>query len=119
MVLLIEDHADTREMYSIVLSACGFAVLQASDAAQGLAVAAKLRPNVVVTDLMMSGPVHAVAVCEHFQQLGVPVIVLTGVSPGHLRDDIETAGCNELYMKPFDPYMLLRAIERHIQPISN
>ncbi len=38
VVLLVENHADTREMYADALRAAGFEVLQAADDAKALAV---------------------------------------------------------------------------------
>jgi CheY-like chemotaxis protein len=56
LVLLVEDHADTRTMYALYLRVSGFEVLEAADAEEGLASARLARPAVVVTDLSMPGP---------------------------------------------------------------
>lgn len=112
VVLLIDDHADTREMYAHMLSASNFDVLGAEDGADGLAQASRHPPSIVVTDLRMPGEVSVTDLCRHFQAIDVPVIVITGVSPGPEHDDARRAGCALLVMKPFGPDELLIEIRR-------
>ena len=50
-VLIVDDSADTREMYACALAYSGFRVLHADNGADGLSRAAEALPDVIVTDL--------------------------------------------------------------------
>ncbi|MCC7074023.1 MAG: response regulator [Deltaproteobacteria bacterium] len=52
-VLFIDDDPEVRRLYRAFLARAGFEVIEAEDAATGLAKARALRPDVVVTDLHM------------------------------------------------------------------
>src|SRR5207237_10510645 len=51
LVLIVDDTADTREMYSQYLTSRGFTVLTARDGAFGVDAARRHRPDVIVMDL--------------------------------------------------------------------
>ena len=53
LVLVVQRHDDTRELYAIALSAMGFDVASARDGAQAYRRACEMRPDIVVTDLPM------------------------------------------------------------------
>jgi DNA-binding response OmpR family regulator len=110
VVLVVEDHADTREMYAQMLSASGFDALDAANGEDGLTKAATHPPSIVLTDLRMPGDVSALDVCRHFRAKGVPVIVMTGVGPGPEQDEARRAGCTLLVMKPLAPNDLVRHV---------
>ena len=92
-VLLVEDHPDNRDMYSLMLRSVGCSVIEAANGDEALAQASAHPPSIVVTDLRMPGAVTSLDVCRHFAALGVPVIVVTGVTPGPEYDEVEGAGC--------------------------
>jgi CheY-like chemotaxis protein len=94
IVLLVDDHADTRDLFAQIFSLSGFSVWEADDGAAALArTAAGLLPSVVVTDLRMPGRVSASELCRRFTERGVPVIALTGLGPGPELDEMQAAGC--------------------------
>ena len=112
VVLLIEDHADSRELYVQMFHAYGFAVIEAADGAHALADASACAPSIVVTDMRMPGSVSAAEVCRHFAAVKVPVVVITGVRPGPEQDAVRDAGCALLMMKPLSPDALLTEVRR-------
>lgn len=115
VVLLVDDHADTLEMYSHMLAGSGFDVVAADNAATALAQASSRPPSAVITDMWMPGSVTALDLCRHFTALGIPVVVLTGVGPGHEHAAAREAGCASLVMKPFGPDALVTEIRRIIR----
>jgi two-component system chemotaxis response regulator CheY len=110
IVLLIDDDADTREMYAVMLANAGFEVLQAEDGVEALAVAAERRPTIAVTDLRMPGAITAVELCRQLRDLNVPVIALTGLAPGAEHEAMRKAGCSVVLMKPLVPDRLVTEI---------
>src|SRR5438477_12927387 len=55
LVLLIEDCAETRELYEHVLRGAGYVVATAADGRDGVSMAHAQRPDVIITDLDMPG----------------------------------------------------------------
>jgi PAS domain S-box-containing protein len=54
-VLVVDDHADARELVAVALQQAGAKVTTAADAAEGLAVLRERRPDVLLCDLEMPG----------------------------------------------------------------
>lgn len=55
-VLLVDDSAELREAFRLLLEDDGFVVMTAEDADSAFALVAHNRPDVVVTDIMLGGP---------------------------------------------------------------
>ena len=52
-VMLVEDDKSLREIYSIRLVAEGYDIVSASDGEEGLALAVKEKPDLIIADVMM------------------------------------------------------------------
>ncbi len=112
LVLLVEDHLDTQELYAEFLNAAGFHVVQATDGAEAFRLTATVVPTVVVTDIWMPGPVSAEDICRHFHGLGVPVLAVTAVAPGAEYAALVRAGCAGILLKPITPQHLVGELHR-------
>jgi two-component system cell cycle response regulator DivK len=119
MVLLIEDNADSREVYSIYLAHVGFAVLTASDAEAGLLMAAERSPDVVVMDVELPGMdgydatrrLKADPATRHARVVALTAHALPG-------EDVRarTAGCDLYLAKPLDPARLAAELRALLEP---
>lgn len=54
-VLIVDDDASIRNLFRIILELEGHTVLEAQDGAEGVQVAARNQPDIVVLDYMMPG----------------------------------------------------------------
>src|SRR4051812_13627772 len=82
-LVLIVDDTETRGRCTRLL--CRRRATRSSrrwTATTPIVVATEHRPDVVVSDMRMPGPVTTVDLCRHFTPLGVRVMVVTGVGPG-------------------------------------
>lgn len=52
-IMLVEDDDSLREIYSIRLTAEGYAIVTAHDGEEALAVAVRERPDLIISDVMM------------------------------------------------------------------
>jgi two-component system, cell cycle response regulator DivK len=113
LVLLVEDFDDAREMYSEYLEFSGLRVAGASDAVQGLKMAAELQPSVILMDAALPGlsgwdaikQLKANPVTEH-----IPVLMLTGHVLGDAKERALAVGANGFIAKPCLPDELARRI---------
>jgi two-component system, cell cycle response regulator DivK len=104
--LIVEDHADFRDLLSLILERLGYSVLGAADGEQALQLAASTQPTLIVTDLglpVMNG-------LEFVQQLRpvlanpneCRVVMLTAYDRQDCADDALNAGCDAILSKPVD-----------------
>jgi signal transduction histidine kinase len=114
-VLIIEDNADARESLHAVLTAEGHEVHEAADGAQGIEMAQRLRPDIVLIDIglpLVDGYEVARRLRASQASLGVRwrLIALTGYGQ---RDDVrraEEAGFDTHLVKPVFPAALQKAM---------
>jgi CheY-like chemotaxis protein len=113
-ILVIEDNAANLELVRYLLASSGHAVLMALDGAQGVAVARKERPDLIVCDLQMP----KVDGYEVLAQLrGNPdtaasvIVAVTAFSMPRDRDKVLTAGFDGYLSKPIEPETFVADIE--------
>jgi signal transduction histidine kinase len=104
-VLVVEDHPDARRFVAEALSA-DFRVETASDGREGIEKAEALRPDAVVTDLMMPGVPGETLVRELRARPAlaeIPILVLTARGDQQQRNALLREGASDYVTKPFDP----------------
>ncbi len=88
IVLLVEDDADTRDLYQTALGFAGLWVAQAADADDALEYAIDLRPDSVLMDIALPAPGDgfglARALRESTRFSETPIVAVTGLEPGKL-----------------------------------
>jgi CheY-like chemotaxis protein len=105
LVLLVEDHQDTRQMYAEFM-ATRYEVLEAANATEAVTQMSQRRPDVLVTDLSLPDFDGFELVMRMRAQpglAGVPVICLSGYG-GHAHEArAREVGCDRLLQKPCLP----------------
>ena len=112
IVLLVEDHVDSRAMYAEFLR-LDFHVVEAGDGIAALELMEHTCPDVIVTDLAlprMDGFELIQRIRRDERLRHVPVIALSGYSgPEHEGRALE-AGSDQVLLKPCLPEALARAV---------
>ena len=108
-VLIIEDDADVREVLQFSLEAEGQPAAVAGSAAEGLALAEVLRPDVVFVDLKLPDSDGFEAARRLRTLLGpaARLIALTGFGRQEDRDATAAAGFDAHLTKPFGAETIL------------
>lgn len=102
-VLVVEDNPDLRGFIVENLER-DLRVVTAADGEEGLALALSVRPDLIVTDVMMprmSGEQLLVAVRNSPELHAVPVLVLTAKTDDQLRTRLLQHGAQDYVTKPF------------------
>jgi DNA-binding response OmpR family regulator len=110
-VLVVEDHADLREMLAVLLEAEGFRVQTAANGAEALSAMHAQRPSVILLDLMMpvmSGDEFRRRQLAEPEYAGVPVICMTAAHDGSQRAQHMNAA--QFFQKPVDFDQLITAV---------
>ncbi len=112
-VLLIEDDAESRRATAELFAAENWEVLQAGDGEEGIAMALKHRPDVILCDLLMP-KANGFQVCRAIRQQLRPVkiVVFSGRDYGVDRASALEVGADEYLIKPLTWTQLKEAIER-------
>ena len=117
LVLLVDNHADNREMYAEYLQIRGFRVIPCSDSQASIDVARRSEPDIILLELRMFG-MNGIQVLRELRKdpalADVPVVALTASVMTRERAAADAAGFTELLPKPFFPEDLATAITRII-----
>lgn len=113
-VLLVDDDAEIVETVSYALESAGYDVVIARDGNQGLALAERENPNLMILDMMMPKR-SGFLVLEKLRReldLPLPVIMITGNEGSRHQAYAELLGVSEYIRKPFSMDRLLDAVAR-------
>src|SRR5687768_18106507 len=108
-VLLVEDNADVRSLFSRVLALAGFVVKEAADGMDALRLIDSAPPDLVVLDLglpRVTGYDVLYELRQHPHTAEIPVVVITGSN-----DPLDSVDGACVLRKPFDSQTLVRSEE--------
>jgi len=115
-VLLIDDEADIRRIGELSLARIGkWRVVKAASGAEGVALAAKERPDVILLDVMMpdlDGPATLGRLRADPATRAIPVIFVTAKSAPEDAARLTALGAAGVIAKPFDPMGLPAEVRR-------
>ena len=120
-ILVIDDQADERKLVRLLLRKYDCTVLEAANGADGLKVAQRMRPDLILIDHVM--PVmngyDAISVLRRSDDLrSIPIVMLTsrkfnGGFKAFMRLQID-----DFFQKPVEQKTLLERIQALIGPLS-
>jgi signal transduction histidine kinase len=116
LVLVVEDNPDMNDFLADLLSR-QYQVVSAYDGGEGLQKALELRPDLILTDVMMPGMTGDEMVHElhrHPELDDIPILVLTAKADDGLRLDMLQGGVLDFIHKPFSPEEVLAKIGTHV-----
>jgi len=113
-ILVIDDNTDIRENTAEILELAGYKTYTAENGKQGVEVAVKQKPSVIVCDIMMPeldgyGVLHLLR--KNPETQNIPFIFLTAKTErSDFRKGMEM-GADDYITKPFEDIELLNAVE--------
>ena len=117
-ILLVDDFADAREMYTTYLEYEGFEVLPAASAVEAIALAISERPDLILMDAGLPGMTGWEAITElkaDGRTREIPVLMLTGHVLMESQERAAAAGADGFIPKPCLPDELSREIKRALK----
>jgi len=116
-ILVVDDAPENVQAISAVLRAQGYQVLVATDGTRALDVLAKVRPDLILLDVLMPG-IDGYEVCRRLKAEAltrdIPVIFLTAMSEVEDEQKGFDAGCVDYITKPVSPPILLARVNTHL-----
>jgi CheY-like chemotaxis protein len=124
-IVVIDDDPDFVEYTRIVLEAASYDIFTATNAADGLALARRTEPDLVITDVMMSYSLEGVSVTHAIRNdptlNRIPVLVITAIARTP-TEDLFPPGAQPapdgFMTKPVTPDALLAAVQRCLSSTS-
>jgi len=117
-ILVIDDNPDIRDNIAEILELAGFKTFTAENGKQGVDLAAREKPSLIVCDIMMPeldgyGVLHLLR--KNPETQNIPFIFLTAKTERtDFRKGMEM-GADDYITKPFDDIELLNAIETRLK----
>ena len=115
---MIDDEPSVQEVVRGYLEKDGYHVFVAGNGRDGLALAERMKPGLVVLDLMLPD-IAGEEICREIRSRSdVPILMLTAKSAEHERVNGLAIGADDYLTKPFSPRELVarvRAILRRTQ----
>jgi CheY-like chemotaxis protein len=123
LVLVVENHDDTRAMYTQWLAFSGFRVAQASSGPEALEKVRTLRPDIITTDIGLTGGIDGCQLTETLKSYAhthrIPIIAVTAWAMGGQVERARRAGCDAVLTKPCLPETLVAEIQRLLRLPTN
>ena len=113
-ILLVDDDREIIESVRIALEAAGYAVLVARDGNQGLAIAEREDPDLVILDMMMPKRSGFLVLEKLRRTRPVPlrIIMVTANEGSRHKAYAEMLGVDDYIRKPFAMDRLLSSVTR-------
>lgn len=118
-VLVVDDEAQIRRFLRISLEAGGYHVHEAGTGKEGIFIAAKVRPDLIVLDLGLPDTDGIAVVKQLREWTKTPIIILSVRDADSDKVAALDAGADDYLTKPFSTEELLarlRVALRHAQP---
>jgi DNA-binding response OmpR family regulator len=121
-VLVVDDDPAMAEVLCVRLKDQGYRVLTAENGCDGLSLARRETPALVLLDLGLPD-VDGLMICQELadstETCAIPIIVLTGRDTPDLVRQSRAAGCHYFLRKPYDPNALLTLIRQAIRDTAD
>lgn len=108
-ILIVEDNAQNRLLMVDILKVRGYEVLEAHDGAEGIELARKHKPDLILLDMqmpVMDGLEAARRLKADPETRSIKILAVTSFAMKGDRERILAAGCDEYMAKPIDTRQL-------------
>jgi CheY-like chemotaxis protein len=122
LVLVADDHEDSRVIARLVLETAGWRVLEACTGTETLRLVREERPDALLLDIVMP-EINGWEVARQLRAdercRSTIIIALTALAGSYDREQSFAAGCDDLLTKPVHPRTLLTTLAHHVgQPLA-
>ena len=117
--LLVEDFEDSRFMMRRLLEMAGYAVIEASDGEQAVALAISEQPELILMDLSLpklDGLAATRQIRQYKEARNTPIVAISAHDSPESRTEALAAGCNEYVTKPIDFDQLGEVLKHFLSP---
>ena len=117
-ILVVDDNRYNRLVLQNILEPMGFEVIIGEDGQEEVNLALEVKPDLIVSDLVM--PVkNGLEAAQEIRQIpaikDIPIIAISARVSQSDRHQSKLAGCNDFLPKPIQAEQLLEKLQKHLQ----
>jgi two-component system, cell cycle response regulator DivK len=116
-ILVVEDNEKNMYLISFILEKMGHNVIAAKTGEEGVVLALKERPDLILMDIQLPG-INGLETTRRIRAAKeggeVPVIALTSYALVGDREQVLSAGCTGYIEKPINPETIMGEIEKYL-----
>ncbi len=104
-ILVVEDSALNRKLVEAILQPHGYRILIAVDGAEGIEIATREKPDLILMDMQMpkvSGYDATQTLKSQPETAHIPIVALTAHAMADERERALAIGCDDYITKPID-----------------
>lgn len=118
-ILIIEDEKILSEMYRFKFEKEGYSVLTAMDVAEGLKIAEKEIPDLIILDILLpkESGLNFLEKRKNIKSIAeIPVIVMSNFDDKETREKASSMGAKDYMIKSnYNPKEVLERIQSHLK----
>jgi two-component system, cell cycle response regulator DivK len=117
IILVIEDNDQNLYLVTFILEKNGFKVIQAHDGREGIGLAKKVSPALILMDIqlpLMDGYTVARELRKNMGEKEIPIIAITSYAMAGDREKAIEAGCSGYITKPINPDTFISTLEQYL-----
>ena len=118
-ILIVDDSASVRQVVGIALKGAGYTVIEGRDGQDALTRLTGQKVHLIISDVNMPN-MDGITFVKNVKAMPAyrftPVIMLTTESQESKKREGQAAGAKAWVVKPFQPAMLLSAVEKLVLP---
>ena len=117
IILVIEDNEQNLYLITFILEKNGYKVFQARDGKEGIELACRVNPSLILLDIQLP-VIDGYAVARELRSkpglADIPIVAVTSYAMVGDRERILAAGCSGYIEKPINPETFLTEVERYL-----
>ena len=116
-ILIVEAQEDNRRILRDVLSTVGYELIEALNGEDGVKLAQRERPDLILMDIQlpkMDGYEATQQIKSIAELKTIPIIAVTSYALSGAEAKARAAGCDGYIAKPFSPRELLAKIRKYL-----
>ena len=116
-ILVIEDNEQNIDLVTFILEKHGYQVVQARDGREGIELASRVQPAMILLDIQlpeMDGYAVARELKSNPALDNVPIVAVTSYAMAGDRERILAAGCTGYIEKPINPETFVAEVEQYM-----
>jgi CheY-like chemotaxis protein len=117
LILIVDDDESMRMLKREILERLGFRVVEAENGRDGVEIAIREQPRLILMNYLMPVMDGLKATEEIRRQPGlekVPILMNSSCSKEEMRDAALLAGCNDYLEEPYRPRKLVEKVQSYV-----
>lgn len=111
-ILVVDDDHDATDLLKVMLEPNAFEVIAANSGQEGIELARRINPDIMVVDLLMPG-IDGMKVCREVRRFSnVPILVVSALGRRGVAEQALEQGADDFLIKPMNNTLLIALLNK-------